>query len=136
MAKKVNKPIVELDKPNGKTINYFESAKKASDLYKINVVNISYNVNGITKQAKGHYFRFATATEIDFFTQIMQKLDSISQPQPSAEPAPVEDNLGSADGPTPVLPEAPDNNENQTNTTSAFARLLEESKKKFQNNSK
>lgn len=132
MAKKVNKPIVELDKPNGKAINYFESAKKASDLYKINVVNISYNVNGITKQAKGHYFRFATATEIEFFNKIVETLEAL----PSAEPAPVDVIEETTEGPTPVILEASEDNETQENTTSAFARLLEESKKKFQNNPK
>lgn len=128
----MNKPIVELDKPKGKAMKYWESAKKASDFYNINVVNISYNVNGTTKQAKGHYFRFATAEEIEQYSKINDQLDA----PPSAEPAPIAEIDDGPVGPTPVLPEVIQSDEIQDNTASAFARLLEESKKKFQNNSK
>ncbi len=121
-----------MDKPKGKTIKYWESARKASDYYNINVVNISYNVNGTTKQAKGHYFRFATDEEIDQYSKINDQLEA----PPSVGAAPVVEADNAPISPAPVLQEPIQSNEGQDNTTSAFARLLEESKKKFQNNSK
>lgn len=132
MGRKVNKPLIELDKPNGKIKQYWHSAKAASDFYNINVVNISYNVNGITKQAKGHYFRFATPNEIEQFSKIADQIEEA----PSADPAPVDDINDIPASPAPVIEETVQPDEIQENMISPFARLLEESKKKFQNNPK
>ena len=70
-----NKAIVELDKMGGKIIMYWPSAKAASVHYGINQVNICYNVKGRCKQAKGHFFRFATNEEIDQYKQLQYRLD-------------------------------------------------------------
>ncbi len=118
--------------PNGKIKQYWHSAKAASDFYNINVVNISYNVNGITKQAKGHYFRFATQQEIEQYSKIAETI----APPISTDPAPIDDNSAISVSPAPVIEETVQPDEQQENITSPFARLLEKSKKKFQNNPK
>lgn len=132
MGKKLSKPLIEMDKPKGKVIKYWESAKAAGEYYNINVVNISYNVNGTTKQAKGHYFRFATPKEIEQYSKIIEQIEEPI----SVDPAPVDDKNDMPAGPASVIPEVVQPDELQEDTLSPFARLLEESKKKFQNNPK
>ena len=132
MAKDKRKPIVELDKPNGKVTKYWESTKDASLFYGIHPVNISQNVTGCTKSAKGHYFRYATYREIaDYNKIIAQTPDPIID-----QPTTIDDKTANTDAPVITIPETIQPTEDQQDTTSNFARLLEESKKKFQKNSK
>lgn len=132
MARKPqNKPIVELDKPGGRIITYWRSAKAASEFFNINQVNISYNVNNITKQAKGHYFRFATKQEIEDYEKILRQAAAA----PSAEAAPVEPTRLADNTPVETIPEVVQKPEIQDDTLSPFARLLQNSKKKFNDNS-
>lgn len=128
----MNKPIVELDKPKGKIKLYWDSAKSAGDFYGINVVNISLNCTGQTKQAKGHYFRFATPAEIEVYKSLNSLLEEV-EATPKTEIT--DDKHEAPNGPAPTLPDIIEPNENQNDALSPFARLLEESKKKFNNNS-
>lgn len=133
MARKnLNKPIVETDKPGGKTIKYWRSAKSAADFYGFSQqVIISYNVNGITKQAKGHYFRFATKQEIEDYEVILRRLAAAQ----STDPAPIVPELTPEATPIETIPEVVQKADNQTDAISPFDRLLQESKKKFTENS-
>lgn len=131
MGRNRNKPLIELDKPRGKVRAYWASARAASDHYGINVVNISQNVNGVTRQAKGHYFRYATPAEIEQYTEILKKSD---KQEPVTTPV-TEVNEEENHGPASTLPDVIEATEDQSNSQSAFARLLEESKKKFKSNS-
>lgn len=127
-----NKPIVELDKPYGKVIKFWDSAKAASLMYNISQVVISYNVNDFTKQAKGHYFRFATSKEIQAYKVTIAKIDS----EKSAEPTQKEETIQIPNLPVEIIPEVVQSGENQINTLSPFYRLLEAGKKKLNENSK
>jgi hypothetical protein len=126
-----NKPLIETDKPGGRPIKYWRTAKSAADYYKLgNQVIISYNVKGITKQAKGHYFRYATEREIKDYEEILRREAS----ETNANKVPV--------GPEPIInipaetiPEVVNKPEPNGETLSPFERLLQESKKKFKNNS-
>lgn len=131
MGKNKNKPIIEVDKPGGKPILYWPSAKEASEFYKINQVNISYNVNGVTKQAKGHYFRFATPKEIAAF----EKITASIKPDIDLAP-PVVKIFSEIQLPVETIPEVVQNADPQGDALSPFARLLQESKNKFENDSK
>jgi len=133
MAKNKNKPIVELNKPKGKVVAYWESAKEASEFHKINQVNISYNVNGITKQAKGHYFRFATPAEIAMYRQIKDKLKP-NEPEKSVE-GPAVPLLTSPPTPADIIPEVVKKTEPLGETPSVFEQMLKKYKKKFNDNS-
>lgn len=133
MAKNKNKPIVELDKPNGKVKAFWNSAKEASEFYKIHQVNISYNVNGKTKQAKGKYFRFATKKEIEIYQHIKEQILPVTTPElnePYTMPLPTGNDI-----PVEIIPEKPQLNDNQLGYISPFERMLQESKKKFNDNS-
>jgi predicted carbohydrate-binding protein with CBM5 and CBM33 domain len=134
MAKKIAvKPLIEMDKPHkGKVLRYWQSAKAAAAYYNINVVNISQNVTGQTHQAKGHYFRYATAKEIEDFSKIVEHIE---EPKSVIQPA-IDDINDIPESPTPVIPEAPQADDDQRDTASNFARLLEEAKKKIKYNSK
>lgn len=123
------KPIIELDKPNGKIKQYWPSAKDAAEFYGFNVVIISYNVNKRTKQAKGHYFRFATPEEIEIYKNIQISVVE-NDIKVAPEPAPA---FIPPDIPVEVI-SAPDPNEQPLNE-SAFEKMLKESKKKFNENS-
>lgn len=131
MAKNI-KPLIETDKPNGRIKQYWKSAKEAGLYYNINVVNISMNVTGNTKQAKGHYFRYATQDEIEQYSKIVDYTCT----EKSVEPAPIDDNSEISLSPAPILPELRQLDEIQSDTLSPFARLLEEGRKKIKNNSK
>lgn len=113
-------------------LRYWESAKAASVFYGINVVNISLNCTGQTRQAKGHYFRFATPAEIELYKKLDALLEELEK---VAETKIDDDKNATPNGPAPTLPEVVEPDEIQSNTLSPFARLLEESKKKFNNNS-
>lgn len=130
--KRMNKPIVELDKPKGKIKAYWESAKAAGAHYGINVVNISYNCTGQTHQAKGHYFRFATPAEIEQYKKLDNLLEEVEN---VVEQTITDEKIDIPNGPAPTLPEIIEPDEIQKDTLSPFARLLEESKKKFKDNS-
>ncbi len=132
MAQSQKKPIIELDKPNGKPIAYWESSLKAAKHYNINQVNISYNITGRQKQAKGHYFRFATPKEIDEYNKAMAR---IAEATKDADPVPVAVNKTEQLPPAEVIPEAVVPSENKENTLSPFELLLQNSKKKFNGNS-
>lgn len=124
------KPLVELDKPGGKVMAYWESAKAAADFYKFpNQVSISYNVNGTTKQARGHYFRYATDKETEAYQQAMQRIDAVTDPKPVA-PEPVKEIL-----PVEVIPEVVQKPDAHEDALSPFDKLLQKSKKNFNNNS-
>lgn len=130
MARKTNKKaIVELDKPGGKIIKYWESGAQAAEAYGMNRVIISYNVHGTTTQAKGHYFRFATPKEIEQYAQIIIAIEP-----KSVEPIPVEPILTSSSEPAEVIPEVVKPNENQSDARTPFERLLEAGKKKLMDN--
>lgn len=128
----LKKPIIELDKPGGNFLRYWESSKAASDFYNISQVVISYNINKKTKQAKGHYFRYATQKEIEGYGAVKARIE-VSE---NTQPAPIEPVFTPPDLPAATLPESPQVNEEHDNTESAFTRLLQESKKKFNENSK
>lgn len=130
--RKQNKPIIELDKPSGKVIKYWNSAKAAAEFYKMTVVSISYNVNGINRQAKGHYFRFATAKEIEAYANALVRIDNAI----NVEPTPKEVELDLPTLPVEIIPEHIQPTEDQQNTLSPFYRLLEAGKKKLNENSK
>jgi hypothetical protein len=131
MAKiRQNKPIIETDKPGGKPIKYWRTAKAAAEFYKFgNQIGISYNVNGINQQVKGHYFRFATVKEIIDYEEILRRHD-----KPNANPIPIEPepiiNI-----PAETIPEIVQKPELLDDTLSPFERLLQKSKKKFTENS-
>lgn len=132
MAKDKRKPIVELDKPGGKVIKYWKSSKDAALFYDINAVNISQNVTGQTLQAKGHYFRHASLTEIANYNKINAELTESTIVQPTLiEPIPNESH-----GPAPTLVDTSYDAVNQEDTMSHFELLLEKSKKNFQKNKK
>lgn len=131
MAKSQKKPIIELDKPNGKPIAYWESSQKAANHYNINQVNISYNITGRQKQAKGHYFRFATPKEIDEYNKAMARIAAATK---ADDPAPVVNKIEQLP-PAEVIPEAVQPTEEKENTLSPFELLLQKSKKKFNDNS-
>lgn len=124
------KPIVELDRPGGKVMAYWHSAKDASEFYNIHTVNISYNVNGKTKQALGRYFRFATPKEIRSHNEIMANM----KPE-TTEAAPLDVKPQEPQTPVDTIPEAIQTTDKQDDTLSPFARLLQESKKRFNKNS-
>jgi ferritin-like protein len=126
------KPLIETDKPNGKIKQYWNSAREAGEFYNINVVNISMNVTGNTKQAKGHFFRYATKEEIEQYSKIVD----YTYTQTSVEPTPIDDNNDISLSPAPILPESIQFDEIQPDALSPFARLLEEGKKKIKNNPK
>lgn len=129
MGKDRRKPIVELD-VDGKIIAFWESAKNASDYYQnITVVSISYNVTGVTRQAKGHYFRFATPLEIKTYRDVQGLIK-----EPIAEEKPIQ-NLEIPELPVETIPNVIQKNENQVDVISPYDRLLQKSKKKFNNNS-
>lgn len=125
------KPIVELDKPGGKVIKYWESAKKASEAYNISQVMISYNVTGKLKQANKHYFRFANPREIEQYTNIKNSLET---PITVATPVVAENTIQIEPG--EIIPEVVKRNENHNDTLTPFEQLLENSKKKLKDNSK
>lgn len=130
--KERRKPIVELDKPGGKIIQYWECAKQASKFYNISQVMISYNVNGKLQQAKGHYFRFANAKEIDQYTNIVS---SIEKPIiTDSAPVVVENTFQNI--PAEIIPDVVKRNENHANALTPFEQMLENSKKKLKDNSK
>ncbi len=131
MAFSKKKPIIELDKPNGKPIRYWESCQKAADYYRINQVNISYNISGRQKQAKGHYFRLATAKEIEEYKIAMARIDAAI----NAEPAPVVVNEIEQLPPAEIIPDVVQYSENQGQPLSPFEEMLQKSKKKFNENS-
>lgn len=131
MATKRNKPIVELDKPNGKVVAYWESGKKACEAYNLQPHNISYNVKGITKQAKGHYFRYATISEIEQYSRIAIALDIKNTVPTTVEPV-----LSTEKDQVEIIPEIVISDENQINTLSNFERILLAGKKKLIDNSK
>lgn len=130
--KNLRKPIVELDKPKGKIIKYWESARQAADAYKFTQVIISYNVNGKTKQAKGHYFRFATSIEIEQYSKIVNIIDTPI----IADATPIAPHIEDFNVPVEVIPETVNKSENQDNMLTPFQRLLEAGKKKLTDNSK
>lgn len=109
---------------------YWESAKAAAEFYKFsNQVVISYNVNGITKQAKGHYFRYASAKETDVYQKAMRRIDAIAVPAPVVT-APIADSF-----PVDTIPELAQKPDDQGGALSLFDRLLQKSKKNFNENS-
>lgn len=125
------KPIVETDKPGGKVKKYWESAVQAAAFYNISQVIISYNVRGTTKQAKGHYFRFATAKEIEQFQRIIGDIDNKIADMVPVEPVIIPNNI-----PVDIIPETVKSDDDQNDTLSNFERLLEAGKKKLIDNSK
>lgn len=129
--KNLCKPIIELDKPNGKPVAYWGSSKEAAEHYGIGQVNISYNINNITKQAKGHYFRYATKQETAAYNASVARIDAVQniQSAPVAPVAPIT--------PTPVLPveTIPEVVHKPSDTLTPFQRMVQESKKKFNENS-
>jgi hypothetical protein len=126
-----NKPIIETDKPNGKPIKYWRTAKAAAEFYKFgNQIGISYNVNGITKQVKGHFFRFATVKEIVDYEEILRRQETVANANPIAtEPAPL------INIPAETIPDVVQKPEPQQDSLTPFERLLQKSKKKFNENS-
>lgn len=126
------KPIVELDKPGGKIKKYWESAKQAADAYNMNQVIISYNVRGTTKQAKGHYFRFATKKEVEQYSNIINIIDE----EIITDTTPIVTDSENSNIPVETIPEVVNRDENQVNTLSPFEQLLEASKNKLTENSK
>lgn len=133
MANKyLNKPIVELEKPGGKIKAFWKSAKEASEFHNIHPVNISYNVNGKTKQAKGKYFRFATKKEIEAYLLIQKEISPV-EPEKSALPIPIP--LPDTNLPVDIIPENPQSGDNQIGYVSPFEKMLQDYKKKFNENS-
>jgi hypothetical protein len=130
MAHNKKKPIIELDKAGGKPLAYWPSAKDASAYYNIHQVNICYNVNGATKQAKGHYFRFATPKEIASYEIIQATI----KPE-TAESAPLVENIPNPNIPVETIPESVQSADNQDDALSPFALLLQKSKNNFNKNS-
>lgn len=127
----LKKPIIELYK-DGKYKAYWSCAKEASEFYNISQVVISYNVNGRTKQSKGHFFRFATNAEIKTYSQISNRINSAESTQAS----PIEQEFTPPSIPAEIIPDTPQEFIKQENTISPFTRLLQKSKKKFNDNSK
>ena len=132
MARKnQNKPIVETDKPGGKVVMYWPSSKSAADHYKINQVNISYNINGITKQAKGHYFRYATPKETAAYEESIKRIDTAEAvPQEPAAPEVITPII-----PVDIIPETVNKTELPPDSLTPFERMLQKSKEKFKENS-
>ena len=131
MARPKNKPIVELDKPNGKVIKYFISSKDAADFYNMNQANISYNINKKYHQAKGHYFRLANSKEIADYNMVEKKLrkEDNTNNQPKITTITIPSTM-----PVEVIPERPEDTDNQRDEKSPFDRLLDNYKNKFNNN--
>jgi hypothetical protein len=127
MAIDKRKPLVELEGPNGSVKAFWPSAKAASEHYGIHQVNISYNVNGITKQAKGHYFRFATTEEIINYQNLLDNIDQdvIAQPDPVTHIEIPEEHI---EAPADLPP-------HEDGSLSPFEKLLQKSKNIFKENS-
>jgi hypothetical protein len=131
--KNLKKPIVELDRPNGKPVAFWDSSKAAAEFYQMTPVSISYNINGKTKQAKGHYFRYATKKEIESYVQGMAKIEAAISAKNAETAQALEQNLIAL--PVETIPESVQKPDTHADTLSPFDRLLQGCKKKFNDNS-
>jgi len=127
----LKKPIIELNKPGGKPIAYWESSKAAADFYNLSQVVISYNVNGKTRQAKGHYFRYATKKETEEYNNNLLRIDAADR----AAALPVVEEPAKIDIPAEIIPDVVQKPEDQYDTLTPFEKMLQKSKNKLDNNS-
>lgn len=127
MGKDKRKPLVELDGPNGKVKQYWESGRAAAAFYNISPVYISQQLKGRISNAKKHYFRYATDAEVKAYVSVVQRI--AQEPPPVEMPEAAPETLP-PDLPAEVIPDKIEQAQEEEQLT-PFDRLIKKGKEKF-----
>lgn len=116
------KPVVEVDQYSN-ALRYFESVRDAALYIDCNPGVISTIINGYRKHYKGHKFRRAKPEEIQYFKNLIDRIDAVKEAPGQTGEQPL-DTPESEE--IPAVAPKPEGGE-----LSAFERILARIQKKF-----